>query len=230
MKKLFSALCMLCTAALPLFGGEETPLGEKDFQLGEFTVNGGKVKVTHDKGVFTVEIPEQPGISNETRGAIFKLPLKNLLGKGLQIRGEVRYENIAFDRGNQHSGGKILAYNGKVGVKNFFGSPTLKGSRNEWQPVTLYCNFPADIDDAQIVFGIQQGWGKLQFRNITIEEFPIVEVNRWRNRKSLLRTLIRERNGSEKSWFLQGNACQGNSSKLQSLIAGVRRTFTGMQN
>ena len=58
----------------------------------------------------------------------------------------------------------------------------------------------------------------------------IVEVNRRRNRKSLLRTLIRERNGSEKSWFLQGNACQGNSSKLQSLIAGVCRTFSGMQS
>ena len=49
----------------------------------------------------------------------------------------------------------------------------------------------------------------------------LVEVNRRRNRKSLLQTLIRERNGSEKSWFLQGNACQGNSSKLQSLITGV---------
>ena len=57
-----------------------------------------------------------------------------------------------------------------------------------------------------------------------------LEVNRRRNRKSLLQTLIRERNGSEKSWFLQGNACQGNSSKLQSLTAGVRRTFTGMQS
>ena len=52
----------------------------------------------------------------------------------------------------------------------------------------------------------------------------LVEVNKWRNRKSLLQTLIRERNGSEKSWFLQGNACQGNSSKLQSLTAGVCRT------
>ena len=58
----------------------------------------------------------------------------------------------------------------------------------------------------------------------------IMEVNRWRNRKSLLRTLIRDRSGREKSWFLQGNACQGNSSKLQSLIAGVCRTFTGMQS
>ena len=58
----------------------------------------------------------------------------------------------------------------------------------------------------------------------------LLEVNRWRNRKSLLQTLIRERNGSEKSWFLQGNACQGNSSKLQSLTAGVCRTFTGMQS
>ena len=30
--------------------------------------------------------------------------------------------------------------------------------------------------------------------------------------------------------FLQGNACQGNSSKLQSLTVGVCRTFTGMQS
>ena len=57
-----------------------------------------------------------------------------------------------------------------------------------------------------------------------------MEVNRRWNRKSLLYTLIRDRNGREKSWFLQGNACQGNSSKLQSLIAGVCRTFTGMQS
>ena len=55
-----------------------------------------------------------------------------------------------------------------------------------------------------------------------------LEVNRRRNWKSPFRTLIRERNGSEKSWFLQGNACQGNSSKLQSLTAEVCRTFTGM--
>ena len=62
------------------------------------------------------------------------------------------------------------------------------------------------------------------------KKYKILEVNRWRNRKSLLRTLIRERNGSEKSWFLQDNACQGNSSKLQSLTAGVCRAFTGMQS
>jgi NAD(P)-dependent dehydrogenase (short-subunit alcohol dehydrogenase family) len=58
----------------------------------------------------------------------------------------------------------------------------------------------------------------------------IVEVNRRRNRKSPRYTLIRDRSGREKSWFLQGNACQGNSSKLQSLTAGVCRTFTGMQS
>lgn len=64
----------------------------------------------------------------------------------------------------------------------------------------------------------------------TLEKSKLVEVNSWRNRKSLLRTLIRERNGSEKSCFLQGNACQGNSSKLQSLTVGVCRTFTGTQS
>ena len=58
----------------------------------------------------------------------------------------------------------------------------------------------------------------------------LVEVNRRRNRKSLRYTLIRDRSGREKSWFLQGNACQGNSSKLQSLTAEVCRTFTGMQS
>jgi TPR repeat protein len=61
-------------------------------------------------------------------------------------------------------------------------------------------------------------------------EQSVLEVNRRRNRKSLLQTLIRDRGGREKNWFLQGNACQGNSSKLQSLIAGVCRTFTGMQS
>ena len=178
MKKLFLSICiLLCATVLPLSGGEETPLEEKDFLLGEFTVDGGKVNVTHDNGIFTVEIPEQPGISNETRGAVFNLPLKKLLGKGMQIRGEVRFEKIGGPAGNQHFGGKILVYNSKAGVKNFFVSPTLRGSRREWQPVTLYCNFPANIDDAQIVFGIQQGWGKLQFRNITIEEFPIAPVS-----------------------------------------------------
>ncbi len=178
MKKLSLLFFALLLTLLPLKGGEEIKLQDKDFKLGEFSIAGGKFKVTADKGIYTVEIPEQHGITNETRGAVFNLPLKNLLGKGLQIRGEVRYENIRFDKGNPHSGGKILVYNGKAGVKNFFVSPLLKGTQKEWQPVTLYCNFPANIDDAQIVFGIQQGWGKLQFRNITIEEFPIAPLTR----------------------------------------------------
>ena len=59
-RKLLSALCALCAAALPLFGGEEIALGEKDFRLGRFSVDGGTFSVSHDKGVFTVEIPEQP--------------------------------------------------------------------------------------------------------------------------------------------------------------------------
>ena len=173
MKNLLVLFCALWAASLPLFSGEETPLGEKDFILGKFVIDGGEVEVTCGSGVFTVEIPEQPGLSNETRGAVFRLPLQRLLGKGMQIRGEVRYENIGGPAGNQHYGGKILAYSSKAGIKNFFVSPMLRGTEREWQPVTLYCNFPAGTDDAQIIIGIQQGWGKLQFRNITIEEFPI---------------------------------------------------------
>ena len=99
-RKLLSALCALCAAALPLFGGEEIALGEKDFRLGRFSVDGGTFSVSHDKGVFTVEIPEQPGISNETRGAILDLPLEKLLGKGLQIRCEIRCRDIETVKGN----------------------------------------------------------------------------------------------------------------------------------
>ncbi len=67
-------------------------------------------------------------------------------------------------------------------------------------------------------------------RNLLILNNLLVELDRRRNWKSLLQTIIRKRNGSEKSWFLQGNACLGNSSKLQSLTTGVCRPFTGMQS
>jgi len=101
---------------------------------------------------------------------------------------------------------------------------TLRESAGRKQIITDQKKFKAENDP--IVLNIARGfyWQEM------IDNGKIVEVNRWRNRKSLLRTLIRERNGSEKSWFLQGNARQGNSSKLQSLIAGVCRTFTGMQS
>ena len=173
MRKLLFALSALF--AVTLYGGEEIALGEKDFILGELELAGGKYSVKCDNGIFTIDIPVQVGISNETRGAVFNIPLKNLKGKGVQIRGEVRFENITTE-GNPHAGGKILAYNGKNGLKNFFVSPTLRGTQNEWQPIMLACEFPADIDDAQIVLGIQQGWGKLQFRNMRIEEFPIAPI------------------------------------------------------
>ena len=37
----------------------------------------------------------------------------------------------------------------------------------------------------------------------------LLEVNRWRNRKSLLQTLIRERNGSEKKLVFTGQYLSG---------------------
>ena len=107
MKKLLTLFLTVFT--LLAFAGEEIKLTEKDFLLGDYEVDGGKYSVTYEDGVFTVSIPEQPGITNETRGAIFNIPLKNLVGKGLQIRGEVRYENITSE-GSPHAGGKILVY------------------------------------------------------------------------------------------------------------------------
>lgn len=167
-----AAIAAIC-AVMILTAGEEVRLGEKDFRLGHFVDGGAEVDVSFNDGVFTVDIPAQPGLSNATRGAVFMLPLKSLLGKGLQIRGEVRYDGIVCEPGNPHAGGKILAYNGRDGNKNFFVSPVLRGTCRQWQPISLYCDFPDGIDEGQIVLGIQQGWGRLQFRNVAIEEFPV---------------------------------------------------------
>ena len=55
MKKLSLLFFALLLTLLPLKGGEEIKLQDKDFKLGEFSIAGGKFKVTADKGIYTVE-------------------------------------------------------------------------------------------------------------------------------------------------------------------------------
>ena len=177
MKIKMIALGALCTAVVSLFA-VEIPLTAKDFILGERTEGKVKYNVTFKKGVLTVIIPPTPNIGNATYGATLNIPYKKLVGMGVRFRGEVRYENVASDASGPHWGAKILASNNRQGVYNFFVSPTMRGTQKEWQPISLECNFPKDQQAAHVVFGIQQGWGKLEFRDLVYERFPIAPVTK----------------------------------------------------
>jgi hypothetical protein len=99
-----------------------------------------------------------------------------MIGMGVRFRGEVRYTDIGSDASGPFWGGKIMATNFRQGQYNFFVSPVLRGTKTEWQPISLECYFPADQQSAHIVFGMQQAYGKIEFRNLVYEAFPIAPI------------------------------------------------------
>ena len=172
MMKKIPAFFALAAAAASL-AAEEIPLTGADFRLGKFKSGGVECTASFQDGVLTVEVTPTSNITNETRGAVLAVPPEKLIGKGVRFQGEVRYENIASDAGGPHVGGKILASVARDGLYQFFVTPSLKGTEEKWLPVSLYCTFPADQVSAHVVFGIQQGWGRIQFRNLTCETLPL---------------------------------------------------------
>ena len=175
MKRLMIVFFALC-AFVAALSAAEIPLTAKDFVLGNRTAGSVKYQVSFDDGVLTVMISPSPKIGNATLGAVLNIPVQKMRGMGVRFRGEVRYENIASDAGGPYWGGKILASNFRQGVYNFFVSPVMRGTQTEWQPVSLECSFPEDQQSVHVVFGIQQGWGKLQFRNLVYETYPVAPV------------------------------------------------------
>jgi len=177
MKKWMLAFFALCATVVSL-SAVEIPLTAKDFILGERIEGKVKYHVSFDSGVLTVIIPPTPDIGNATYGATLNIPNPKLVGKGVRFRGEVRYENITSDAGGPHWGAKIMVTNLRQGVYNFFVTPAMRGTKSEWQPISLECNFPEDQQSAHVIFGIQQGWGKLEFRNLVYEAFPIAPITK----------------------------------------------------
>ena len=176
-KKTIIAFLALCTAVVSL-SAVEIPLTAKDFILGERTAGKVKYNVTFNNGILTVMISPTPRISNGTYGATLNIPIEKLRGMGVRFRGEVRYENVTSDAGGPHWGAKILASNKRQGVYNFFVTKVMRGTQKEWQPISLECNFPEDQPAAHVVFGIQQGWGKLEFRDLVYETFPVAPITK----------------------------------------------------
>lgn len=175
MEKPIIVFLALCAAAFSLTAGE-IPLTADNFVLGKHTAGKTGYDVSFRNDVLTVVVQPTPNIGNTTCGAILNLPPEKLIGMGVRFRGEIRHENIASDAGGPFWGAKILASKFRQGVYNFFCTPVMHGTQQEWQPVSLECDFPEDQQSAHVVFGIQQGWGKVEFRNLVYETFPVAPL------------------------------------------------------
>lgn len=158
MKKFF--FCFLLITIGNILLGENISLSKNDVEMGKFG--------TYQNGVFIVNIPKTPGISCETRGITFRLPLKKFEGKWCTFRAELRATNIQSDVTDPYWGGKILGFSRSLDTSTFFTDAILRGN-TDWKKVSIFCDFPPELETGWVCFGIQQGWGKLEIRNIEYE-------------------------------------------------------------
>lgn len=160
---LLPALLLLCGVA-----AAQNPvisLRPSDLVLGKDAV--------YRRGIYTVTVPKHPNPPNGTRGVVLKLDPKKVAGKAIRYRAEMRWRGIGSDTSGSHIGGKILGtHHNTAGVGSWTASPSLLGTEQEWQEVSYFCQYPRALKSASITFGIQQGWGVLEFRNPTMEILP----------------------------------------------------------
>lgn len=143
-------------------GGTAEPLLESDFEM---TKHG-----SFSNGIFTVSVSPEPHIPNQTLGMKLQFKKAKFAGKSVRFSAQMRCRDINSDSTGPHIGGKILtAYSNSAGIASYYSSKGLTGTHDEWQNVSCFCSFPADMKSAAVVFGIQQGWGTLEFRNPTYE-------------------------------------------------------------
>lgn len=126
--------------------------------------------VRHDGDTLVVEIPKKKNITNETRGGELVLDMDSMKNKLVCIRGEFRYQDIGSDTSGAHVGAKLLCdFSAPYSGRKFAFSPSFTGSCSEWKEIAVYCPLTEFTSSARIILGIQQGWGKVEFRNLTAE-------------------------------------------------------------
>ncbi len=139
--------------------GEPVTLKPEMFDMGKFaSVKGNNI---------IVNIPKTPNITNSTRGAVLRMNPKSVLGKVCTFRAEVRTSDVATDAKNPFWGGKIIIVHNLISGTKYDGSPSYRGT-SDWQEISGSFT-PELAQEANITFGIQQGWGTVEFRNMTLE-------------------------------------------------------------
>lgn len=134
-------------------------------------------ETSYQNGIFTVSLPRVQHTVNQTRGATVVLDPAKFRGKTILVRAEMRCKGIESDVSGRHVGGKILVHYRDLQGNFYFSSmPPLLGDEEQWKNITVLCDFPKNIQAATLVFGIQQGWGTLEFRNPRYEELNVSEA------------------------------------------------------
>lgn len=166
MKLLLSALA-ICMATLAY--GQARPLEKSELIL-------GKDAVWHN-GIYVVTVPKHPNPPNETRGVVLKLNPQQVAGRTICFRARMRWYDIGSDINGSHVGGKILGYYANLmGVGSWTASRSLVGTEKAWQEISYVCQFPRALKEVEITFGIQQGWGTLEFRDPIMEVMPVAPM------------------------------------------------------
>ncbi len=160
MKKITVSLLLFLTGLL--YGLDATAIPHSEFKF--------RPETTYENGIYTVYIYKRPEIENETVGVMWKISPQKYAGKVVRISAEVRTEGIASDTKGAHVGAKILiTCVNQGGGCTWFPSQILSGTHSEWQKISAVCSVSDSLKTIGVVFGIQQAWGKLEFRNPTIE-------------------------------------------------------------
>ena len=180
MKKWLFLLLGLYLTGFGLLGAVEVPMTGKDFVLGKFKNGNVDYSASFEDGILTVIVEKTPNIPNATIGALLNVPAKTFVGKGVKFSAEIRYEGIDTDAQSRHAGGKIMTTNCRDGVYNFYGTGAVRGTKTEWTPISCLVHFDAGQLSAHGIFGMQQAWGKIQFRNITYEIFEPVPMTTYK--------------------------------------------------
>ena len=160
MKKIAMTLCLLLTGLI--YGQDIIPVPPSELRL--------RPETTFENGIYTVYIYPRPEIENETVGVMWKLSPQKYAGKTIRISAEMRTEGIASDNKGQHVGAKILiTCINPGGGCTWFPSRILTGTHPKWEKVSAVCSVSGNLKSVGVVFGLQQAWGKMEFRNPTIE-------------------------------------------------------------
>ncbi|MBR0458101.1 MAG: cellulase family glycosylhydrolase [Victivallales bacterium] len=151
-------LCVLLLS-LVVYGQEFRTIPLESLKLSEFAhIEGNRL---------CISIPETPGITNETRGASVLLPAAEMAGKSIELQAEVRYRGVGSDLEKaSHIGAKLLAVVTTAGSTSYHSSEKLRGTNWEWKSLQMFCTCSKQLEKFQLLAGVQQGWGTVEFRNL----------------------------------------------------------------
>lgn len=140
----------------------------------EAIITGGVARIDGD--VLSVNIPKRIPTPNQTLGGLVVLNLENMREKIVKVSGQLRYDvdtEITSPRVAPHIGAKALAtsFDRNSGNKPswYYSDSYFGNSAGKWKDFSAFIKVYDSTSAVNLIFGIQQGWGKAEFRNLSME-------------------------------------------------------------